>query len=68
MRTSELDTSFTSTSNGMARDSATSASRSTSADLLIPCGMLSMITVFLLRSLGPDCQVPRTLSVPWPVS
>jgi hypothetical protein len=68
MRTSVADTSFTSTSSGMARDKRTSASRSTRALLLMPCGMLSMITVFLLRSVGPDCHVPATLSVPWPVS
>jgi hypothetical protein len=66
--TSSPEISLTSTRSGMARDTATSAIRSTRTDLFTPYGILSMMTVFLLRSFGPECQVPRSFKLPCPVS
>ncbi len=68
MRTSSVDTSRTSSSIGILRDTTTSAMRSTSVDLFTAYGMLVMFKVFVVLPVSASCQVPRTLSEPWPVS
>jgi hypothetical protein len=68
MQISSVETSFTSTSSGILRDSATSAMRSTKSDLLTVYGMLVMCTIVPVFVGAASFQVPRSLSEPWPVS